>query len=320
MGVHYFTKQQALITFIGTAVLGPTALRWRREPLRFGLAVAAMLAAPVIWRLLDPALLEQSRSFFGVYTLRKDETERFHVMRHGTTIHGTQFIDPARRREPLAYYGRPGPVGQFFASLDAAPLREVGVVGLGTGTLACYRRGGEHWSFFEIDAQVIEMAQSGRHFAFVKSCAPEPRMVLGDARLSLAAEPAGRYDLLILDAFSSDAIPVHLLTREALAIYLDRLSATGSLLIHVSNRHLDLEPLIAGLGAEVGLKVLMQPWSPSAAEAREGHLGSIWMAMSRDPDLLARLSRDRHWQQAPRDPRLALWSDSYSNLLQVLRD
>jgi hypothetical protein len=319
LGLRFYDGGTYTTVFVGTGILAVLAFGAFPQPLRFGLAVGALLATPFIWRAIEGNRVEETRSFFGVHTVSKDATGKFHIMRHGTTLHGAQFIDPARHREPLTYYAKTGPIGDAFDVLDPGSLREVGVVGLGTGSTACYKQPGQNWTYFEIDPTVIETASSGRHFTFIPLCAPDARMVVGDARLSLVSEPDHHYDLLLLDAFSSDAIPVHLLTREAMALYLRKLSPTGLLLIHVSNRYLDLTGLVANLADEKGLRVFEQNSNPTDAEAADSISGAQWMAITRNEATISDLIGRKAWQVVHPDPEKPLWTDSYSNLIRILK-
>src|SRR5262249_25243266 len=162
--------------------------------------------------------------------------------------------DPARRREPLTYFHRTGPIGQALAALsDVSPKSRIAVIGLGIGSLAAYGEPGQRWTFYEIDPAIATLARDDRYFTFVRDSAADVRIVLGDARISIAREPPRSFDLLILDAFSSDAIPVHLITREALRLYARVLEPNGVLVFHISNRYINLEPVIGDLAADAGL-------------------------------------------------------------------
>ena len=207
-------------------------------------------------------VIETTRSFFGVHRVVETSTGTHRILHHGTTIHGAERVREADgspvtgRPEPLAYYYFGGPISQGVAGARAAQdgLKAVAVVGLGAGGLACHRHAGESWTFFEIDPEVVRLARDPARFRFLSECAPNAEIVLGDARLTLTAS-AQQFDLIVLDAFSSDAIPVHLLTREALRGYLARLSPQGIILMHISNRHMELAKVVAAVGAAEGLIV-----------------------------------------------------------------
>ncbi len=317
---EYFADDlHKLVKFSVFGALGIVAFGCYRNPLRFGLAAAAILSAPLLMRAVDGSLIEQERNFFGVYKIREDAARDLYILSHGTTVHGAQYISPDGPPEPIVYFSRRGPLGQVFASLDPASLREVGVVGLGAGSISCYRQPGQNWTFFEINPSIVAMAQSGRHFTFMKSCAPDARIVIGDARLSLESERSGRFDMLVLDAFSSDSIPMHLLTREAFKTYLDKLEPDGLLVFHVSNRYLDLVPAVANLGGELHMKVLHQTFMPSSEEADRMITGAMWMVLSKNEPLIARLAGDTRWREIAPNPDIPTWTDSYSNIWSVLR-
>ncbi|HLY37974.1 MAG TPA: fused MFS/spermidine synthase, partial [Candidatus Binatia bacterium] len=204
-----------------------------RRPVRFAMGVAALFLAGAV-DTGQTTVLVRERSFYGIHRVVVDADSAARLLLHGTTLHGMQAIDGARRREPLAYYHPAGPLGQLFASLDSARRRRaVAVVGLGAGSVACYAEPGQRWDFYEIDPTVTHIARDPRYFTYLADCAPDATITLGDARLSLARATA-TYDLVILDAYSSDAIPVHLLTREAIALYLAHLRPGGILAFHIS--------------------------------------------------------------------------------------
>ncbi|HEX8393749.1 MAG TPA: fused MFS/spermidine synthase, partial [Longimicrobium sp.] len=237
------------------------------------------------------------------------------TMRHGSTLHGAQNVDPARRMEPITYYLPRGPMGQLFAATEErAGRRRVAVVGLGTGTLAAYAKAGEDWTFFEIDPHVRDMATDPRYFSFYSQAPARKRVVLGDARLSLAADRAAPYDMILLDAFSSDAIPVHLLTREALDTYLRRLAPGGILGIHISNRYLDLEPVVAALARERGLASLVSTGPAGKRERYESI--ATWVAVARSENDLMLLHADSRWKPLTKRA-IQPWTDDYSSLLAV---
>jgi spermidine synthase len=300
------------------AVLVPIALllySFAAQPLRFGLGIAAVLGVALVAG--EPNQVEaRARSFFGVYTIRHDSTG-YRVLVHGTTVHGAEHTDPNNRREPLTYYHRAGPLGQIFAAFADHPPHAVAAVGLGVGTVACYRRPGQRWTFFEIDPLVERIARDARHFHYLEDCAPDADVVLGDARRSLQVE-TGPYDLMILDAFSSDAIPVHLLTREAFALYLDKLAPGGLIALHISNRNLDLAPVVASLLADAGLVGRLQTQVPSLEAQRAYRNAATWVAIARDEADLGALADDPRWQAVPAGTAPP-WTDDFSNLVGALR-
>ena len=204
-------------------------------------------------------VLHAERTFFGVYRVMEDRSGRYTALAHGTTLHGMQAHDSTERREPLTYFHRTGPIGQVFAELPhLATTRDVAIVGLGIGTLATYARPGQRWTLYEIDPAVDRIARTSDYFTYLDACGAQCRVILGDARLSLARAQPNTYGLIVLDAFNSDAIPVHLLTRQALDEYMRSLAENGLLAFHVSSRLLDLRPILADLARDAGVALVLR--------------------------------------------------------------
>ena len=292
----------------------------RARPARFALGILVLLVAAASSNVGGHALATE-RSFFGVSKVISDPGDRFRVLMHGTTVHGAEYTDPARWREPLAYYAPAGPAGQILGALPRRKaLNRVGVVGLGTGALTCLRQPRQSWTYFEIDPVVERLARDTRYFHFLAECGPNTEVVLGDARLSLKAVRDRQFDLLILDAFSSDAIPVHLLTREALALYMTKLADGGVLLFHISNRNLDLAPVMANLVRDAGVVALHQAYAPPAATLTTLEQSpSEWVVIARRAEDLAFLGDNPRWAPLESRGQAAVWTDDYSNLIGALR-
>jgi trans-aconitate methyltransferase len=308
---------------VGACLFGVPALicyLFSRRPLRFALGIAGLLMIGRLFDVQRGRVLDAERSFFGVHRVEVDSSSRFHLLFNGQTLHGIQSLDPARRHEPLVYYERSGPIGQVLADYGREPSENIAVVGLGAGTLACYAQPGQRWTFFEIDPTVLKLASDARFFTYLRDSAAPVRVVLGDARLSLVAEPDRQFDLLILDAYSSDAIPVHLVTREALALYLRKLAPGGRLAFHISNIHLDLEPVLADLARDAQVACLTrEDTAVSPQELASGKAASIWLVMARSVDDLAALAHDPRWRQSRGHARPVIWTDDYSSLLSIFR-
>ena len=305
------------LKWIVTALAAAVILFLWKTPLRFGLAIAALAIAAMFTRRLQEPIFAD-RSFFGIYRVMRHAGPS-NVLYHGSTIHGAQFLN--RPLEPLTYFHRRGPVGQVLDSLGATDsLRKVGVVGLGAGSLLCYSRTGEEWTFFEIDPLVEDIARNPRLFTFLSACPVRPRIVLGDARLTLARERPGEFSLLILDAFSSDAIPVHLLTREALALYMRSIRDDGLLLLHISNRRLTLERVVASVTSDAGLVALIRNHDPpDSRQNTDYEYGSDWVAIAKRRDQLTPLLNDKRWRPLNGANASSMWTDDYSNLFSVIR-
>ena len=262
----------------GLATCACLALARRHRPVTLAAVAGAFLLASPWVTSSSESVLETDRTFFGTYRVSEDRVAGHRSLAHGTTLHGMQRLDPGARPEPLTYYHRTGPFGHL---IDAIPrLRDdvrVAAIGLGVGTLAAYVRPGQAWTFYEIDPAIERIARDERYFTFLQACGAACRVVIGDARLSLAADTGSRYDLIALDAFSSDAIPMHLLTHEAMSVYLSRLAPHGVLAIHVSNRHLRLDGVVGRLAAANGLVALeerdREGATPSGRSSRQRPTG-----------------------------------------------
>jgi hypothetical protein len=321
----YLLQTSALLPdrFTHVVIFGFPALAvlsFAYRPVRFGLGIVAIMAGIAGYR--DPygSVLHAERSFFGVYRAVLDTSGKYHMIFHGTTAHGTQSIDPARRREPISYYERTGPAGQVFTALSESGFEEpVAVIGLGAGSLACYGTAGQAFVFYELDPVVERIARNPRLFTYLRDCPPEVSVTIGDARLSLAHAPDRQYGLIILDAFSSDAIPIHLLTAEAVELYVSKLQEHGLLLFHISNRYFDLAAILDKLATRLGLFASIQrDLRVTHADQANGKSPSIWVAMARDEKTLARFADGGRWKPLTGQLHGDLWTDDYSNILRVL--
>ena len=300
----------------GLPAVAAFALAW--NPLRFAGCLAALMLAGLLAPGPHGRTLLVERNFFGTLRVTRSADGRFIRLVHGTTQHGQQRADEPGPPRPMMYYHARGPVGRLFEKLPPERQRRVAVVGLGCGAMAAYAKPGQAWTFYEIDPGVVRIARDPAHFTFLRECAVEPRVVLGDARRQLAREPDGAFDLIVLDAFSSDAIPVHLLTREAFARYARKLSPDGVLAFHLSNRYLDLPPMVARLAADHDppFAVRVDDNQPSDAEKEDGKFPSVWAVAYRSPADLGAAAKDPHWQ-TPRPTPGPLWRDDFANLLAV---
>jgi spermidine synthase len=240
------------------------------------------------------------------------------MMFHGTTSHGLERIDTAAQPEPMLYYGKAGPLGDVMATLGPRSDR-IGAIGLGIGSVACYARADQSWTFYEIDPLVYALAKESGLFRSLPVCAPQAQVVLGDGRLNLAKAEAGSYDLLILDAFASDAIPIHLLTREAFDGYRRVLAPHGALVVHLTNRHFDLGPIIARLADATSLVVYERSFVPPPGSDIARAAPSRWMVLARSRADLAGLASDPNWTARQMRPATPLWTDDFANILSALR-
>ena len=294
----------------------------RRRPQRFLALVVLGFALTGLWQ---PGFNRVAviRSFFGVHQIVETADGRFRLLYHGTTVHGAERqddIDTATSApEPLTYYYRGSPLSQSIAAArqTRGVLRHVAIVGLGTGTLSCYKSKGEDWTFFEIDPAIARIARDPRFFTYVSVCAPDLKVVLGDARLTLAASTQ-RYDLIILDAFSSDVVPVHLLTREAIGSFFARLEDGGMVALHLSNKYMDLQRVVAALAGAEGLTAYFKDDNRPAAVPFDYKANSTVAVLARTRADLGGLPGQAGWHAAEPFPDVRVWTDDYSNVLGAI--
>ena len=261
-----------------------------------------------------------TRSFFGIYSIREGRNDS-RVLAHGTTVHGVQNLGaPDRRRLPTSYYGLLSGVGLGLQATPAlfGPQARIAVVGLGAGTLACYARPGQHWTFYEIDPAVVEIARDPRRFTFLSTCTPNAPVKIGDARLLIEREPAATADVLVVDAFTSDAVPMHLLTREAFAAYRRLLSDRGLLLVHISNRYLDLSPVVAAAASSGGWQARLRSYRPDRSRLNE--FRSEWVAMSPSRETIERLvGNGDGWNGLHGHHGFEPWTDDHASVLPLIK-
>ena len=307
-----------LLIFGSSALIG---LSFARRPLRFALGIGAIMLATGSYNGPFGDIIFTERSFFGVYRAMRDSENKFHLIFHGTTSHGAQSLDPSKRLQPISYYHPTGPAGQVFKSLSAKGFdNPVAIVGLGVGALACYGKAGQVVAFYEIDPLVERIARNADLFTYLKDCPPETSVTIGDARVTLARAPNDFYGVFILDAFSGDSIPIHLLTLDAVELYLSKLVPDGVLLFHISNRYMDLTKVVDRVAAKLKLTALAQNDAElSEVEIAEGKQPSNWVIMARQKDALRAFQGDPRWKPLANNDRGEVWTDNYSNILQVLR-
>lgn len=312
--------------------------------------VAVAAGCVIVWTQFHvwptSSVMHRARSFFGVHRVEQDqsipdprthrELPKYRRLVHGTTQHGIQSMDPARSCEPLAYYHRTGPLGDVFPDLNSirglvpeadvsADPKQVGVIGLGSGAMACYAHPQRPFLFFEIDPIVIQIAQNSEYFTYLSGCGKASSQVqLGDGRLMIARMPDAHFDVIALDAFSSDAIPTHLVTREAFEVYLKKLKPRGWLVFHISNRYLDLSQVLHDLAHELQLSAVIWYDLPRSTQEQDhwmaaGKFDSTYVVVAPDNASLDRLRALKHWQDLVKPRRLAPWTDDYSNLLSIVR-
>ena len=313
-------------TMIAAGLSALVAWTHRSAPVRFALTVASLLAASGFGTGIKGPVIFQERSFFGILTVTQIdfEGEPIHRLFHGSTLHGQQNFLPEKRGEPQTYFDRAGPVGQIFQVFDAKARSgdaQVAVTGVGAGSLAAYGKIGQSWTFFEIDPAVDRVARDPRFFTYIQdSAASDVETVMGDARLTMAREKNGTFDLIVLDAFSSDAIPAHLLTREALQLYRAKLAPGGLIAVNITNRYLDLAPVVAALALDAGWEIRFRRDSGhSRAERERGITGSIWALLASRTIELGKIIDDPRWSRPLPRPGVPIWTDDFTNLFDHLR-
>lgn len=269
--------------------------------------------------------LMQERTFFGVMAVResvltdeKGQPETYHELFHGTTKHGAQRLIPTESKTPLTYYSRPSPMGQLFKTFDAQNANwNIGVVGLGAGALACYAKTSQRWTLYEIDPLVVDIAKNPAYFSYLSQCAPNAASEIGDARLSIQNKPDGTFDLLMMDAFSSDAVPTHLLTREAIDLYFKKLKPNGILAFHITNRHLLLKKVVSIHAEQMKLAALIQEFKPQTVAPLI--VATDWVVLAKNPETLKPLQASQigSWQKMPLYFDMPAWTDDFTNIVSI---
>lgn len=318
MPVPLYVQQEWIVVL---AVLGALTILACFLPV-VGVALFAALLLVGLNLTPGPVDLLASRSFFGVHRIA-DTLTGHRMLYHGTTLHGAQRLQQGPpgayvRPRPLTYYAESGPLGEVARALrnNGWRLSPVALVGLGAGAMACHREDGETWEFYEIDTEVVRISRDPRYFSFLSACAPEAPITIGDARVTLE-DATRRYELIVVDAFSSDAIPVHLMTREAIELYMSRMQGHGVVALHVSNRHLDLLPVVAAIARDLGLVAWYKHHRPTPDEARDYIASSVVAVLAHRDEDLGSLPAD-DWQRLEAQPGVTAWTDDYSNIIGAM--
>ena len=292
---------------------------FRQRPIRFALGLCAVILASIYYTAETGRTLHMARNFFGTIRVTTDSMGRVNSLYSGNTIHGRQFVDQSRQCEALSYHHENGPLGQVMAVFNAAPAHSrVGVIGLGVGAMAAYSKPHQQWTFYEIDPNVINVARNSQYFTYMQNCVSgSVNVVEGDARLNLQNEAEGYYGLIVIDAFSSDAIPVHLITQQALDLYLSKLAEGGILAFHVSSRSLNLRPILADLAESRNLICI--GFDDSKPSSLEGKDPSQWVVMARSAAEISYLSINSQWKQLNGRKGTRVWSDDFSNIVRAIK-
>ncbi len=313
-----------LIRWSRWAVLGAlaaTLLAWRGRMTRLAAGTAVLLAVGAVTFSGPYQVVHRERNFFGLLWVERDPFGGFNVLTHGTTIHGAQNTDPAFRREPQTYFSRYGPLGQIFLALGPRLTGgRIAVAGLGAGVIAAYGQAGQTYTYYEIDPAVERLARTPAYFTYLADTPAEVKVVIGDARLRMQEAPDGAYSLIVVDVFSSDAIPTHLLTREAFDLYFRKLAPGGVLAINITNRYLLLEPVVDAVAREAGL-VCMINEDRYAGPPPPGimRMNSTWVVLARQQADIGALPFYPRWRVSTGGKDRRVWTDDYSNILSILR-
>jgi hypothetical protein len=310
---------------VGLILLAGLTYAFRMKPLTLALLTGILILFTFGLHGLLSNTLYQERTFFGVLSVREsvltDEEGRPETYRefyHGTTKHGAQRLAAKDSRTPLTYFSRPGPIGQLFTEFDKVNDHwDIGIIGLGAGTLACYTKPGQSWTFYELDPLVIDIAKNPDYFTYISQCNPKIRTVPGDARLSLIKEPEHKFDLYIVDAFSSDSIPTHLLTEEAIKLYFDKIKPDGMLALHITNRHLALKKVLAVHEKQLQLSGLIQEFKPTGDIPLV--VATDWVVLAKKPETLDLLRQSPlgSWQKLPLEFNIKPWTDDFTNIVTI---
>lgn len=303
------------MTIVALAVIGCFLAIDR--PLRYGVLVAGLMIILPSLKRTNANIIYQTRDFFGVKRVYVNGP--FHNLLHGSTLHGIQNFTAENRRVPLTYYNPHSPIGDVFHEFSGAKQKDsVAAVGLGTGTLAAYGKPGQKFTFYEIDPDVVRIAQNPRFFTYLSDSQANVNIVIGDARLELAKAAPSSYGLIILDAFSSDSVPVHLLTKEAVEMYLSKLEPHGVIAFHTSNKYLDLPPVLARIARSLGLAIRYREGQVRAGEEDKGMSDSHWVILARDKADFGDLASSILWENLEHPEPGPIWTDDFSNVLSTM--
>jgi len=318
IGFIFYSFGQAWRAQIVLALLTPATFFVRSRPVRFALSLLAIFFVAGLFTAISDNIIHAQRNFFGVLRVTTNRDKEIRWLFHGSTTHGRQSTKLESQCVPLSYYHPAGPMGEVFSSFrsSSAP-RKVAIVGLGTGATAVYAQPKEEWTFYEINPSVVDIARNPTYFTYLSQCTSVPiDVVLGDARLRIRDAPDAAYGLFVLDAFSGDAIPLHLITQEALDVYLSKLASNGMLVFHISNRHLDLAKVMADLANSRSLYCIGL-YDPAPYD-ENGKDTSVWVVMGRQRADVGNLSSSSFARVLTGDGR-RVWTDDFSNILSVLK-
>lgn len=314
----------SIVLYVVPLVALVVAFTWStHHPVRYAVVLVGIAFAGT--RGVGGEVIFEDRSFFGVLKVKNEPSKNVRTLVYGRTVHGMESLDPAQAMVPLSYYHESGPAGDVLGPLprstDERGGRSVGVIGLGIGSLASYARSGDTWTFFEINPMVATIAKKYFNYLPLAEARGAIDVEIGDARLRLKSGPPRRFDLLVLDAFSSDAIPIHLVTREALAVYRRALKPNGTLLAHVSNKHVDLKPVFGALAKDAGMLArVRRDEDVTKAQQEAGKAGSVWVILTESVEEMMRISVEQPaWTPIVAPESQEVWTDDFANVLGAMR-
>ena len=290
------------------------------RPIRFTLGIAAIILGSVFFKGDQGKVLYAERSFFGVHQVVVTPDKKFIQLIHGSTTHGQESTSSEYKGKPLTYYYKTGPIGQIFSAYNNENNNwKVAAIGLGAGSTAAYVKQNQEWTFYEIDPVVNKIAENPKYFSFLHNRKDNVKVLLGDGRLLIKKAASNKYNLIILDAFSSDSIPVHLLTKEAIELYLSKLANDGILAFHISNRFLNLRPVLANIAHSLGLVCYLEVDYPiKKSEKKLGKYPSHWVVMAREEKDLSKLLLSNAKWQGLQSTNAHVWTDDFSNIFSVI--
>jgi predicted O-methyltransferase YrrM len=318
-GINNGTFTQLLYIFVPSAII---VFTFRKNPWRFALAYGTLLVAiGLTTNEGNNQLVYQSRNFYGSKRIVENEGKTGRAMFHGTTLHGAQYLDAPMQIEPVAYYNRKGPLGDIFDVLSKKEKKlSIAVVGLGTGTVASYVGAGSKVTFYEIDSAIKEIADDKQYFTYLRNIQGDYEIAVGDGRLLLNKSSNGTYDMIFLDAFNSDSVPVHLMTREALSIYKAKIKTDGILVFHITNRFIDLKPVLASHAHHFEMAAVTRYDRITGSENQKDRLSSEYAVLSLKTSAVTNTLLDSYgWKSLGSGVTMSPWTDQYSNVVSLFK-
>ena len=310
-------KVRVFFTILTPLLLSIRVLKFK--PVRFALCLEAVAIGSSFLASTQERVLLEERNFFGAVRITDDPEQNIRTFYNGTTVHGRQSLSSKKRCEPISYYHRSGPLGQVMelANTKLKP-KNVAVIGLGVGTVTTYKKPGQNWKLYDINPAVIRIARDPRYFSLLSKCNDfeEGDFVFGDGRKMLEKEVDGKFDAIIIDAFNSDSIPVHLITSQAFDLYQSKLAKNGIIVLHISNRIFNLKKIVGNLAVDKNLNAL---YSDDYSKVLSyGNDPAGWIVLTEDRDLLSYLKINPDWLELSGAQSSQVWTDDYSNILEVL--